>query len=76
MPATPSLLKPTWSNGLQLGPLVQLDLPLGERGYLRIEAAFPYRDFRESLYWTQDYGEIHFHRGVHLHLVAGAGMSF
>jgi hypothetical protein len=79
MPATPDLQKPTWSNGLQVGPIAQLDLPLGERAYLRFEAAFPYRDFRDSLSLSlskEREESIYFHRGVHLHVLAGAGMSF
>jgi hypothetical protein len=75
MPATPALMQPRWSNGLQFGPLAQLDFPLGERGYLRFEAGFPCRYFAKSFWpqWIDDYNS---HRGVHMHVLAGAGMSF
>jgi hypothetical protein len=77
MPATANLLQPNWSDGVQVGPVAQLDFPLGERGYLRLEAAFPYRYFSDRLKWpSQDGVEVDFHRGAHLHVVAGAGMSF
>lgn len=73
MPVSPDLVHPRWSNGLQLGPLAQLDLPVGQRAYLRLEAAFPYRYFSES--WPRS-DSTPFHKGAHLHVVAGAGMSF
>jgi hypothetical protein len=71
LPATPALMHPRWSDGLQFGPLAQLDFPLGERAYARFEAGLPYRYFNGSpscCYTSQ--------RGVHLHLVAGGGFSF
>jgi hypothetical protein len=73
MPPSTSLIHPRWSDGLQLGPLAQLDLPLSQKAYLRLEAAFPYRQFSRSFSWspTED-----FHRGLHMHVVAGAGMTF
>jgi hypothetical protein len=72
LPATPALMHPRWSDGWQFGPLAQLDFPLGERAYLRFEAGFPYRYFNGSPSWPDS----EFHRGIHLHLVAGAGFSF
>jgi hypothetical protein len=74
MPASPGLMHPEWSSGLQFGPLIQLDFPLGEKAYLRFEAGLPYRYFRESLALSSY--DVQFHRGAHLHIVAGAGMSF
>jgi hypothetical protein len=78
LPATPALMQPRWSNGWQFGPLAQLDFPLGEEWYMRFEAAFPYRYFKPS----DDYdssNSVRGHannRGGHLHIVAGAGLSF
>jgi hypothetical protein len=74
LPATPELMHPRWSDGLQLGPLAQLDFPLGEKSYLRFEAAFPYRFFNPPPA-LQGFPTPTF-RGAHLHLVAGAGFTF
>jgi hypothetical protein len=73
LPATPGLIHPRWSHGLQLGPLAQLDFPLNEKAYIRLEAGFPYRYFNRapSSMWATTYN-----RGVHMHVVAGAGFSF
>ena len=73
MPPSTSLIHPRWSDGLQLGPLAQLDLPMSQRGYLRLEVAFPYRQFSESFSWSP---EENFHKGIHMHVVVGAGMAF
>ncbi len=72
LPATPALMHPRWSDGLQLGPLAQLDFPVGEKVYLRFEAAFPYRQFKgaPSGQWPPS------PHGGHLQMVAGAGFSF
>lgn len=78
LPATPALMQPRWSNGWQFGPLAQLDLPLGEKWYVRFEAAFPYRYFKPSDYYDSS-NSVQRHannRGGHLHIVAGAGLSF
>jgi hypothetical protein len=74
MPATPELMHPRWSDGVQLGPLAQLDFPLGEKAYLRFEAAFPYRFFNPPPA-LQGFPTPAF-RGAHLHLVVGAGFTF
>lgn len=76
MPVMDEQMKPEWWQGLQFGPLAQLDLPLSERTYLRVEAAVPYRFFSSSVTWPHDVDADRFHKGLHLHLVAGAGMSF
>lgn len=76
MPISPDLMQSRWSSGLQFGPLAQLDFPLSQRAYLRFEAAFPGRYFSDGFrqpQWVDDYA---YKRGVHMHLVAGAGMSF
>jgi hypothetical protein len=76
MPISPDMMPPRWSSGLQFGPLAQLDFPLSQRAYLRFEAAFPARYFSDGFRtpeWIDDY---EFKRGIHMHLVAGAGMSF
>ena len=73
MPATPELIHPPrWSDGLQVGPLVQLDLPLGEKAHLRFETGFPYRDFNRA----PSSSAPTYNRGIHMHLVVGAGFSF
>jgi hypothetical protein len=67
-------MHPRWSDGVQLGPLAQLDFPLGEKAYLRFEAAFPYRFFNPPPA-LQGFPTPAF-RGAHLHLVVGAGFTF
>jgi hypothetical protein len=74
LPASPSFMHPQWSDGVQFGPLAQLDFPLGERAYLRFEAGLPYRQFSEKVALSDP--SMQFHRGVHLHIVAGGGISF
>ena len=74
LPTTPGLTPPRWSDGWQFGPLAQLDFPLGQRAYLRFEAGFPYRYFSESFALLGP--TLQYRRGAHLHIVAGAGMSF
>jgi hypothetical protein len=76
MPVSPGLMHPKWVSGLQCGPLAQVDFPLSERAYVRFEAGFPFRYFSTSLRWPQWIDDYNFHRGVHMHIVAGAGMSF
>jgi hypothetical protein len=73
MPATPDLIHPRWSDGLQVGPLVQLDFPLGAMAYLRVEAGFPYRDFNRA---PSSSRSPTYNRGIHMHSVVGAGFSF
>lgn len=68
-PVTASLLSPHWSTGLQVGPIAQLDSPLGTNAYLRIEAGVLWRSFAGS-----DRDEVH--RGAHLRLLAGMGAAF
>jgi hypothetical protein len=78
LPATPALMQPRWSNGWQFGPLAQLDFPLGEKWYVRFEAAIPYRYSKPSDYYDSS-NSVRGHannRGGHLHIVAGAGLSF
>jgi hypothetical protein len=45
LPYAGGKVAPSWSTGLQVGPLVQVDLPVGPRLYLRLEAAAPFRAF-------------------------------
>jgi hypothetical protein len=73
-PASPALMHPSWSDGLQLGPLAQMDVPLRGQGYLRLEAAVPYRYFSSAFSWPND--NVQVRKGAHLHLVVGAGISF
>jgi Caspase domain len=75
LPPTQDLNQSQWSSGLQLGPLAQLDFSLGEHSYLRFEAALPYRYFNDRIATLTGYNP-EFHHGFHLHVVAGAGMSF
>jgi hypothetical protein len=63
---------PTWSSGVEIGPLVQLDVPLGSRGYLRFETGLPYRVFGAAP-GLVDSTALH---SFHVRLLAGAGMSF
>ena len=44
-PAAPSALRPEWSRGLELGPVAQLDAPLGANTYLRFEGGILWRAF-------------------------------
>jgi hypothetical protein len=74
LPASSELMHPRWSEGLQVGPLAQLDFPLGERAYLRFEAGVPFRYFSDAVAWSGP--SLQFHRGAHVHVVAGAGFSF
>jgi hypothetical protein len=73
MPPSASLMHPRWSDGLQMGPLVQLDLPIGARGYFRLESGFTYRRFSSSGTSSSDTGV---RTGEHVRFLAGAGMSF
>jgi hypothetical protein len=59
-------------DGLELGPLAQLDLPLGGRAFLRFETALLYRWFKSapSVDWQDDQW------GKHLHVLGGGGFSF
>ncbi len=41
LPATPALMHPRWSDGLQLGPLAQLDFPVGRRSTCVSRQPFP-----------------------------------
>ena len=72
MPAATADMKPAWSSGFEIGPLAQLDVPLGVRAYLRFELGFPYRLFNAS---PSPPGSTALH-GAHVHILAGAGMSF
>jgi hypothetical protein len=74
LPASPDLMHPRWSYGLQVGPLAQLDFPLGVRSYLRFEAGLPFRDFSDAVAFSGP--SLQFHRGAHVHVVAGAGLAF
>jgi hypothetical protein len=71
-PADPDLIKARWSNGMQLGPLAQLDFPLSENVYMRLGAALPFQTFGDYPPWPT---EFHAH-GPHLQLTAGAGITF
>lgn len=70
IPETPSTGR--WVDGLELGPLAQLDLPLGGRAFLRFETALLYRWFKSapSVDWQDDQW------GKHLHVLGGGGFSF
>jgi hypothetical protein len=72
-----SLTHRDWSDGLQFGPLAQLDLPMGQGTYLRFEAGFPFRFFSSTVTWPNaPETSAAFHKGIHVHVVAGAGVSF
>ncbi|HJX62684.1 MAG TPA: caspase family protein [Polyangia bacterium] len=74
LPLIPGRMTPQWFDGFQFGPLAQIDFPLGERAYLRFEAGLPSRFFSSSgRSETFGYELLH---SAHLHLVAGAGISF
>jgi hypothetical protein len=74
LPLIPGLMTPQWFDGFQFGPLAQIDFPLGERAYLRFEAGLPSRFFSSSG-GSETFGHELLH-SAHLHLVAGAGISF
>jgi len=74
LPLILGLMPPQWFDGFQFGPLAQIDFPLGERAYLRFEAGLPSRFFSLSDR-RETFGHEFFH-SAHLHLVAGAGVSF
>jgi hypothetical protein len=74
LPLIPGLMPPQWFDGVQFGPLAQIDFPLGERAYLRFEAGLPSRFFSLSD-GRETFGHEFLH-SAHLHLVAGAGVSF
>jgi hypothetical protein len=70
LPPVPSSSR--WVDGLEFGPLAQLDLPLAGRVSLRIESALLYRWFEAaptSLPQTNQMGR-------HWHVVAGGGFTF
>ena len=72
LPADPSTLKPHWSDGLQIGPLAQVDFPVSEKLYVRWEVALPFRAFGGSPGWPESTHQ----RGYHFQMVAGAGAAF
>lgn len=72
LPASPESIAPSWSSGLELGPLAQLDVPLGANGYLRFEAGLPYRLFNAAPGLPSSTA-LH---SAHVRFLAGAGMSF
>lgn len=67
-PATPSLAGPRWSTGAQVGPVAQVDLPLGAYRTLRFESALLWRFF--------DGGDGAARRGAHLRFLLGLGFAF
>jgi hypothetical protein len=72
LPASTAEARTAWSSGMEIGPLAQLDVPLGPRAYLRFEAALPYRLFNAAPGLVSSTA-LH---SAHAHLFAGAGMSF
>jgi hypothetical protein len=72
LPASTADTKPAWSSGVEVGPLVQFDVPLGARAYLRFEAGLPYRVFGAAPGLVSSTA-LH---SAHVRLLAGAGMSF
>jgi hypothetical protein len=71
VPATPALMPPRWSAGLEAGPLVQLDFPLGQSAYLRFEGGLTYVRFDGS-----DASYFPYHSGIDTRLTGGAGFTF
>jgi hypothetical protein len=61
-----------WATGGSGGAIVQLDFPLGERAYLRLESAMSARVFRGS---PASNGSDH-PAGIHFNVVGGAGAAF
>jgi len=61
-----------WVDGLEAGPLAQLDLPIGGRLFLRVEAGFLYRFFNPSPSSVEGDRQ----QGAHWHIAGGGGLSF
>lgn len=68
-PATQSLVPPRWSMGAQVGPVAQLDVPLGPHTSLRLESALLWRFFDGG-------SDVPLRRGAHLRFLAGMGVAF
>jgi hypothetical protein len=71
LPANPSQHGPIWSDGIQLGPLLQADFPLTESLYARLDAAAPFRMFGPS-----PTGSTLVEHGFRAQLVAAMGFTF
>lgn len=67
-PAVQALVPPRWSTGVQGGPVAQLDAPLGPNTTLRLESALLWRVFSG--------GNGALHRGAHLRVLMGIGVTF
>lgn len=68
-PITAASLKPHWSTGIELGPVAQIDSPLGPHSTLRIEGGLLWRWF--------DGGAGHeAHHGAHLRFLVGLGATY
>ena len=61
-----------WVDGLEFGPLAQLDFPLAGRAFLRFEAALLYRWFKSAPSHQPPDDLL----GRHVHVVGGGGFSF
>jgi hypothetical protein len=72
MPAIHSSKTSRWVNGPELGPLAQLDLPVGGRLFLRVETGLLYRFFNPA----PSSSDQSVQRGAHWHIVGGGGLSF
>jgi hypothetical protein len=70
LPANPALSGATWSEGIQLGPIVQADLPITDSLYARLDATAPYRVFPPSRTWPRP------EDGFHVQLVGAMGFTF
>jgi len=72
LPASTRDAEPAWSSGIEIGPLVQFDVPLGPRAYLRFETGVPYRVFGPAPGLVSSTA-LH---SAHVRFLAGFGMSF
>jgi hypothetical protein len=70
LPPVPSSSR--WVDGLEFGPLAQLDWPLAGRGFIRIETALLYRWFEAAPTSLPQTNQV----GRHWHMVAGGGFTF
>ncbi len=70
LPEESASLPSHWSDGIEVGPLAQLDLPWRGRAYLRLEVGGLFRGFRAAPAANS------WQHGIHLHVLAGGGVSF
>jgi hypothetical protein len=61
-----------WVDGLEYGPLAQMDFPVGGRVYLRLETGLLFRTFKAAPSSIDQ----SYQQGSHWHLVGGGGLSF